>query len=127
MKTNQEIFDIVAKHLLTQAAKSLSVQCTGTVYEHRACRYRGDEGRKCAVGVLIPDELYKAELEGWSVTNTYVMASMPEVEIESLDLVSKLQKLHDLADVYEWPVYLRELAAREGLSFNAEAYGLPQS
>lgn len=29
-----------------------------------ACKYRTDDGRKCAVGQLIPDEKYRSNMEG---------------------------------------------------------------
>lgn len=55
--TNQEIFDKVATHLLSQGKRS----ALGGV----GCAYRGDGGLQCAIGCLIPDELYRYELEGW--------------------------------------------------------------
>lgn len=122
MKTNQEIFDIVAKHLLTQKVKSECVLNPGTVYSHVSCRYRGDNGRKCAAGVLMPDALYNDVLEGWSVANIRVLAAMPDVEMESVPLVERLQKLHDLVQPYDWYDELCFLAGEERLSFNAAAY-----
>jgi hypothetical protein len=32
--------------------------------ERRVCRYRGNDGRRCAVGLIIPDDEYKQEWEG---------------------------------------------------------------
>jgi len=51
MATLQETFDKVARHLLTQQAKA--EQPDGN------CAYRGEHGRKCAVGCLISDEEYE--------------------------------------------------------------------
>ena len=36
------------------------------------CLYRGPNGTKCAVGALIPDELYKEEIEGWNINRFYL-------------------------------------------------------
>lgn len=55
--TAQEVFDAVATHLLTQNARSVTEDSPGT------CLYRGPEGRKCAIGALIPDSLYRPEIE----------------------------------------------------------------
>ena len=52
MRTSQEVFDVVAKHLLTQNAKSMDDPWD------EMCAYRGENGRRCAVGALIPDDLY---------------------------------------------------------------------
>lgn len=51
----QETFDRVAKHLLKQNKKSVN----GT-----QCMYRSSDGLQCALGCLIPDELYVPSLEG---------------------------------------------------------------
>lgn len=49
MSLKQELFDRISKHLLKQNERSA---------EHigGACRYRGDNGLKCAVGAIIPDK-----------------------------------------------------------------------
>ena len=52
--TQQQIFDKVATHLLTQGAKSMMGD---------TCRYRGSNGAKCAVGCLIKDDHYDPILE----------------------------------------------------------------
>jgi len=54
----QEFFDKVARHLLTQNAKSIEA------FERNAkCLYRGPNGMKCVAGCLIPDELYSENFE----------------------------------------------------------------
>jgi hypothetical protein len=58
---NWELFDAVARHLLTQNAQSCSIGPNG------GCAYRGDQGRKCAVGFMIPDELMTPDIEGASI------------------------------------------------------------
>lgn len=52
---SQAVFNTVAEHLLRQGRKSL---------DNFACAYRGENGAKCAVGVVIPDTLYEPEIEG---------------------------------------------------------------
>lgn len=52
--TKQEMFDKVAEHLLKQG---------GPAWDNM-CMYRAPNGRKCAAGCLIPDNLYRKEWEG---------------------------------------------------------------
>lgn len=56
--TNQEIFNKVHTHLLTQRTAAI---------EDGACAYRAGS-KSCAVGALIPDSLYTPEIEGTSVS-----------------------------------------------------------
>ena len=55
--TNQEIFDKVHTHLLTQRTAAI---------KDGSCAYRAG-AKSCAVGALIPDNLYTPEIEGASV------------------------------------------------------------
>lgn len=55
--TAQQVFDYVAKFLLAQGKAAI----VGT---KSVCRYRTDDGLKCAVGCLIPDEDYDTSWEG---------------------------------------------------------------
>jgi hypothetical protein len=66
----QEIFDKVVTHLRTQGkqAKNTSDDCV----------YRRPNGLMCAVGCLIPDELYDPALEGATVADFFY--DKPETE-----------------------------------------------
>lgn len=44
--TNQETFDTVVEHLLRQGGPSM-------LPSKKTCAYRGENGRKCAAGILI--------------------------------------------------------------------------
>lgn len=113
MRTLQQIFDVVALHLLTQNAKSLDES-------GKQCMYRGEAGRKCAAGVLIPDDKYSFNLEAKSVSAAVVRAALglSEYEIPELLLIQKLQNLHDNSTIEpeEWPERLTELAYEQSLS-----------
>ncbi len=61
--TKQEIFDRVADHLAKQGAPAVGEIITDAGGEP-ACQYRAPNGRRCAIGALIPDELYEVRLEG---------------------------------------------------------------
>lgn len=116
----QTVFDTVAKHLLTQNAKSLS--------DHETCVYRSKSGLKCAVGCLIADEYYHPELEGGSVYNLDVVVAvmatidplqtLPIVEREEIArLLRHLQKIHDSFEPETWPMHLVDLASKFKLTF----------
>lgn len=68
------------------------------------CLYRGPKGRRCPVGVLIPDRKYTAGIEGATVANDALFSRVtlpPGVTREHLD---QLQHLHDvLSDAPKWP------------------------
>jgi hypothetical protein len=51
----QEVFDIVVNHLFTQGRPAYDGD--------QGCMYRAPDGLRCAVGVLIPDDLYVPEFE----------------------------------------------------------------
>lgn len=83
--TNQEAFDTMVKHLHKQNWVR-SVLYSG-------CAYRGNQGRKCAVGCLIPDDEYKSSLEGQSAG--LAAMSCPSLSKISLSLLKDMQRFHD--------------------------------
>lgn len=109
--TSQEIFNAVAAHLLKQGKRALMVP------GRDRCAYRAPDGCKCAVGRLIPDELYSPAFENWGVER--VLNNSPELSelfLEDLNLLTALQSTHDCSFVEEWPRVLRYTAERYGLS-----------
>ena len=110
MPTNQETFDTVARHLLTQAEKAIQ---TGTLGE---CAYRGDRGLRCAVGCLLPDNLYDPDMEGQSCFNGSDVGAIMQRLGHDPDFLELLQDIHDSLSVAAWPNELRDLAARKELS-----------
>ena len=113
MKTMQEAFDTVVTHLLTQNAKSVGVRSTSS------CKYRGEQGMKCAVGCLIADEHYHPDLEDMSSSNSGVETAIRKSGyVVDEKLYRRLQRVHDNIDVKFWPGHL-EMAARDAnLKFN---------
>ena len=109
--TRQEMFDIAAKHLLTQRVRSVD-PVTGS------CRYRGPQGRMCAIGPMIPDEKYSPDMEGWGVGSCDVWNAMG---LDSDDpgnlktLAHKLQRIHDAWAPTAWPYMLLALALKYNL------------
>jgi hypothetical protein len=73
------MFDVVVKHLWAQGRRATSSDSSNA-----SCKYRGIHGTKCAIGALIPDELYRPEIEGLAVSftdNEYDKANKAKYEI----------------------------------------------
>jgi hypothetical protein len=114
--TPQAMFDRVARHLLRQNRRSKGA-------DGRACKYRGLDGTKCAIGCLIDDACYSPSLEGRGVEDPNVVQALrasnalPVADVENL--LADLQLLHDFTDVGEWAGRLFDLADEYGLSTSA--------
>jgi len=111
----QLTYDMVRDHLMTQGEPS---QVYDREEEATICRYRGDDGRMCAVGCLIPDELYRPELEGRIVRELPgdVLAAIGADSDEAIEFLRGLQMIHDLGGNQErWSVRLYDFALENGL------------
>ncbi len=98
----QEIFDKVATHLFTQGKPAI---------EDQTCKYRDSEGNSCAVGCLIPDEMYTPKLDDFNLYSKLPMDKqgtgirqhldnnvipLPDfINSENLNLLIALQSVHD--------------------------------
>jgi hypothetical protein len=104
--TKQEVFDQVAKHLLTQNARSTKMQC---------CSYRGVGGLKCAAGCLIADSEYDHDMEGSDWLTLVKDNIVPKNHVQ---LISRLQDIHDIFPVESWESTLQVEAKRRRLAWN---------
>src|SRR5687768_4886687 len=111
--TDQQVFDAVATHLLTQNERSVGKS---------TCLYRDGISKsgkqlKCAIGCLIPDEAYTPSIEGKSVAllpdSVIAAAGLAQAEQELLVI---LQILHDDMAIIDWKYELREIAEKFELS-----------
>lgn len=105
--TLQEIFDIVSTHLLTQNARSVN--------DEHTCMYRGENGMKCAAGILIPDDQYAREYEFTSWDKLQAEKLVPS---QFCDEIRELQKIHDNLSPEDWPNRLKRFAIKYNLEFN---------
>lgn len=101
--TEQQVFEKVATHLLTQNAKSY-----GSGLESDACKYRGEDGKMCAAGCLIAYDEYSSSMEGTNWTADI----FPDTH---KDLIVLLQAIHDIDEVEDWYEKLEELAFSHNL------------
>jgi hypothetical protein len=92
----QEIFDKVASHLITQGVQATYRPHPKQREAYSNCAYRGDNGTMCAAGCLIPDEEYNPEFEGldWGEVGVEI-PSLASLTFEDHDLISSLQSVHD--------------------------------
>ena len=109
----QKIFDKVLQHFRMQGRKSSS----GAI-----CLYRGPRGLQCAIGCLIPDELYKLDMEGRNVAT--VLESSPALcallgitGTSDCHLLKKLQVIHDTRFNF-FESEMESLAGYEGLRYS---------
>lgn len=105
--TNQEIFNRVAKHLLTQNAQSVL---------DGSCAYRGYDGTKCAVGVLIPAKKYSTAMEGKNVTFINRNYNLGLGLGNSMNMLITLQGIHDYVPTGLWPRELDIVMKRHKLT-----------
>lgn len=116
--SNQEAFDRVTNHLLTQMKQSKS--------KSGNCLYRGTDGTSCAVGCLIADEHYYPSLEGLYANSSAVIAALKKSGVKcSAEMLLDFQDLHDCS-LYEYPhenlsaiiAQLKKIAEKHGVKFN---------
>ena len=91
--TPQEIFETVSRHLFTQGEQAYQLP---SEQEEGTCMYRGPNDTKCAVGCLIPDDMYLTTMENRRV-NQLVNGEyrLPDFFEKNLSLLSELQYVHD--------------------------------
>jgi len=117
--TKQEQFDRVVAHLRAQGAKATILMDNG----NQRCLYRAPHGRKCAAGILIPDDLYEKGMEGATIGD--VIKRFPDLaeyiqrEDISVCLLSDLQNVHDNAYITTWEVEFEKVAREHGLQYQS--------
>ena len=89
----QEIFDKVASHLITQGVQAKYLPHSDG---YPSCAYRGENDTMCAAGCLIPDEEYNPEFEGmpWEDIGRAI-PSLASLTDKDHALISSLQYVHD--------------------------------
>lgn len=131
--TAQEVFDQVARHLLTQMEKcQIEIEYphnTHTGLPERIgkngslvrvdyrCKYRAGD-LKCAAGCLIADDEYSALFEDHDWYGLVVEGHVP---FEHQGLITDLQRLHDRNPPHEWREALFRLAKVKNLKMDVFA------
>ncbi|OXC72393.1 hypothetical protein BSU04_42975 [Caballeronia sordidicola] len=118
MLSAKEIYERVSAHLLTQRAVSED--------ENGSCRLRGGDGRKCAIGSLIRDDLYCLDIEGVGIAyyrhardgallRALYASNVDAYDDQIVELLTELEDLHDNVNVDEWPQLLLALGHRHAV------------
>lgn len=114
MPSDQETVNKVGEHLALQNAKSVDLKGTSML--------RNPDGLKCAIGCLIPDSMYKPELENQNIYEYDHRGAKVLSKLGSLmqsmgydpELLQALQKIHD--DLYEgWRLHFSRLCFKRNL------------
>ena len=113
--SNQQIFDTVTEHLLKQARQAKESRNMGC-----ALYYAGD--LRCAIGCLIPVDLYRKEMEAETVAGLDDVSPgiWKQLRIDYMDsypILMALQSIHDQLPVWLWPEELEQLAKEHGLEW----------
>lgn len=83
----QGVFDFVVKKLREQGRASAN---------RRRCLYRGPHGMKCAVGQMIPDDLYDPKMDDDGDTCSGLRHILPKIgQMDNYELLAALQLAHD--------------------------------
>lgn len=111
----QEIFDTVHKHLIEQGGQAMN----GSV-----CTYRDASGKSCAVGCLIPDDLYDEGMEYKSVAELAASKKALSFFGEHRELLIRLMRIHDhdhyVVPCAEWETYINRGMQRAAADFNLQ-------
>lgn len=108
LATEQEVFDQVARHLLTQMETSI----VGSVCKYRHIKQDGTI-LKCAAGCLIADDEYIKDFERKTWSLLIEKYGIPNT---NKWLISQLQILHDTMATEYWKNELEILAKRFNLN-----------
>ena len=92
----QEVYDTVVQHLFAQGKPAYGYFNKENSVGESGCAYRTGE-LKCAVGCLIPDDVYRSDMENQSVKSLVDHSEfmVPSYFEEHIPLLNKLQTVHD--------------------------------
>lgn len=117
--TKQDIFDHVSRNMLRQNSRSTRNEGEGG-FGAIGCAYRGTEGRRCAIGFLIPDTEYQSNMEGLNFMDDKIERAIRkrigrEVTSEDNKLLADLLLCHDVSEPENWVPRLAKIAEEHGL------------
>lgn len=115
----QEIFDRVAKHLLTQNEKCIARVLKKDNNAITVCAYRSYRKNNilaCAAGCLIPEHKYDPSMEGL-VFLSIAIDHFPDISdnLNLIAFISELQDIHDRHEVNSWRDLLKVFATKHNL------------
>lgn len=120
----QALFDHIARHLLAQGGPCRYVDADGDA----TCLYRDAAGHACAVGSVIPNDLYETRFEGHPLSelvNFLKYDGSPRACLlgqqfeRHFSLLAHLQTTHDCKAPCQWPEELHANARHHHLDTTA--------
>lgn len=112
--TLQQVYDFVVEHLRGVAKNSNRLYSVRMYYDE-------DLDHKCAVGCLIPKELYQREFEGAAVKSLLSndLEEFKPKDQKYLDLLETLQRTHDWVMISEWEKNFKKISDSYGLTYHS--------
>jgi len=99
--TRQDYYNLLVETSRTGGFPSIDRKKASPWSPSGQCLYRGPDGKKCAAGLLIPDELYNPKMEGAVASTTLTPDLLPE-HMTMYD-IDRIQAIHDNSSVSdEW-------------------------
>ena len=118
---NQQAFDTMVQHLRKQGKRSVELNYVGM----SGCKYRNSDGLRCAIGALIPDAVYRKEMEGQAIDRLLINKRdrFPQLckLFEGIDeqLLSDMQNIHDFNEPDRWERQFELCADAYNLNYTA--------
>jgi hypothetical protein len=120
---------------LNDAVEGLMKQGSKAMAEDGRCRYRDARGNKCAIGQIIPDELYLEYLDDGPdsesvavelfftdelgadihAVGSHIEKTYGDVDTDDVRFMTDVQAIHDSVPVEHWPERFASLARVRGL------------
>ncbi len=108
---DQDIFNRVWNGLKSQ---NFEQAVAVSMWGKSVCVYRAADGKKCAAGHLIPDHMYRSDMEGGNIKN---FECFRDLDNESMALIQELQRRHDAtSDPIEMKKGLQKIATEHDLT-----------
>lgn len=118
--TKQQLFDKVAKHLLTQKVASKSDDGLGRPV------FFAKDGKMCALGCLMDKKIFREKIEEYDYPHENDMCPaevlenfeecLPEGATENGEMLERLTYIHDGYSPDEWPDRIKWFTKEENLS-----------
>ncbi|MBB3997244.1 hypothetical protein [Aureimonas pseudogalii] len=116
-ETLQEVFDdaycgLAAQGFVKSTQKLFAIG--SDEYLHASCAYRGVDGRRCAIGHCIPDDLYTGKMEGASVGTSasgFIEAFEVFARLFGLISINDIRRLQDMHDGASSPGSMKDRLA----------------
>ena len=108
MLLKQEVFNKVWDHFITQK-KPRGIKSSG------GCGLRGMGNTKCAIGVLIPDEIYFPGMETMPLRSLLPLIGFTEIDSHDFGFFNRLREEHDNSNLKTFRENLRTFARHYNL------------